>query len=238
MRRKNILMAVMAACAACSLFAVSDSQISEMLLRSARVIDNDEVADRMVRLAESLCEHDTNRFERLICELAQTNDTRIANQMIQLLGTYGSPTDLPFLRVASTNDVAGMSAINSVLLLSGITATSISDLDKFLKEGRTDCMQKIYVCESFFNWSNRPSVSQEMRDRLREVLMSYGMSNSNVSVQFDRLMCGIDSTYRNSRRRLRILRSVSRIHMLPYQISYVTNAINELVAYPEANLPE
>ena len=232
------LMAVIAACAACSLFAVSDSQISEMLLRSTRVIDNDEVADRMVRHAESLCEHDTNRFVRLVCELAQTNDTQIANQMIQCLGTYGSSADIPFLRVASTNNVAGMSAITSILQLSGVNETSLADLDRFLREGRTDGAEKIFACSSFMNWSKRPGVAQSTRDALKEIFMSYGTSNADVAVMFDRMMCRVDLSYTKSLRRLRTLRTTMDAGLHPFQAQYVTNAINELVAYPEANLPE
>ena len=35
-----------------------------------------------------------------------------------------------------------------------------------------------------------------------------------------------------------VLRSAYGLGVSQYQIAYVTNAINELVAYPEADLPE
>jgi len=145
-----------------SVFAVSDSEVSGLLLRSTRVIDNDAVADWMVRRAESLCEHDTNRFVRLVCELAQTNDARIANQMIQLLGTHGTSAQLPFLREASTNNVAGMSAMTSILKLSGVNEPSLSDLDRFLQRGRTDGEEKTLVCWSYSNWAKSAGVSRRM----------------------------------------------------------------------------
>ena len=47
-----------------------------------------------------------------------------------------------------------------------------------------------------------------------------------------------DASYRYSRRRLAVLRSVYSRGINQYSYSYVTNAINELVAYPEANLPD
>ena len=47
-----------------------------------------------------------------------------------------------------------------------------------------------------------------------------------------------DESYRMSRRRLAVLRSVRDLEINSYQLNYVTNAINELVAYPEADLPE
>ena len=147
--------------------AHGDDEIRRVLIHSGSYIDSDTGESDDLAWALTLCENDTNRMGRIIYELAHTNNARIAERMILHLGTYGSLAHLPFLRVASTNDVAGMSAMNSVLLLSGISATSVSDLDRFLKEGRTDCMQKIYVCESYLNWSDRPGVSQGMRDSLR-----------------------------------------------------------------------
>ena len=218
--------------------AHGDDEIRRVLIHSGSYIDSDTGESDDLAWALTLCENDTNRMGRIIYELAHTNNARIAERMILHLGTYGSLAHLPFLRVASTNDIAGMSAITSILRLSGVNEASLADLDRFLREGRTEGAEKTLVCWSYSNWAKRPNVPQTARDDLREILMSYGTSNSNVSVQFDRLMRSVDPTYQNSRRRLRILRSVSGSQMLPYQISYVTNAINELVAYPEANLPE
>lgn len=47
-----------------------------------------------------------------------------------------------------------------------------------------------------------------------------------------------DVSYRYSRRRLSVLRSVRSRGINQYSYSYVTNAISELVAYPEADLPD
>ena len=48
-----------------------------------------------------------------------------------------------------------------------------------------------------------------------------------------------DESYRYSKRRLQILRAADILHCpYQYQVNFVTNAINELVAYPEAALPD
>ena len=47
-----------------------------------------------------------------------------------------------------------------------------------------------------------------------------------------------DLSYRLSKRRLPVLRGVQENGIDEYDIFYVTNAINELVAYPEVDLPD
>jgi hypothetical protein len=48
-----------------------------------------------------------------------------------------------------------------------------------------------------------------------------------------------DDSYRYSKRRLRVLLNADlQRRPYPFQVNYVTNAINELVAYPEADLPD
>ena len=55
----------------------------------------------------------------------------------------------------------------------------------------------------------------------------------------DHLLMQDDASYRYSKRRLQVLRSADILHCpYPYQVNFVTNAINELVAYPEANLSD
>ena len=55
----------------------------------------------------------------------------------------------------------------------------------------------------------------------------------------DHLLMQNDTSYRYSKRRLQVLRSADILQCpYPYQVNFVTNAINELVAYPEANLPD
>jgi hypothetical protein len=54
----------------------------------------------------------------------------------------------------------------------------------------------------------------------------------------DGAIVSLDPTYANSKRRLANLRAVLPRVRLTVQRRYITAAINELVAYPEANLPD
>ena len=79
---------VMGACMARA--EAGDDWIKDMVIVSGQFIHGGEPARRMFENAKSQCEGDTNRFARLLCELAQTNDVRIADRMIRCLGRHGT----------------------------------------------------------------------------------------------------------------------------------------------------
>ena len=79
----------------------------------------DELKSRKIT-NRSWFDGDTNRLARLICELAQTNDSRIATMMIMALGEYGTPAQLPFLYSCATNAVLAKTAVKSVLHAEGV----------------------------------------------------------------------------------------------------------------------
>ena len=54
----------------------------------------------------------------------------------------------------------------------------------------------------------------------------------------DEAVCAADPTCRHSKRRLAVVRSAQNGCWNPMLTNYVTNAINELVTYPEADLPD
>ena len=64
---------------------------------------------------------------------------------------------------------------------------------------------------------------------------------SSQNVYHDWLDAGLvraDPSFRRSKRRLRALRAIAVRETDQRDLAYVTNAIAELVAYPEADLPE
>ncbi len=68
---------------------------------------------------------DTNRYARVLCELAgeNTNQTRCA---IALLGVYKTPQSLPFLYSYATNAEYGAYAMKAIFDIEGVTSSSIS----------------------------------------------------------------------------------------------------------------
>ena len=70
------------------------------------------------------------------------------------------------------------------------------------------------------------------------VFLQYANSNNICVEKIDKILIGFSNGYKISKRRLKCLRSVHTMGVDEYCINYVTNAISELVVYPEADLPE
>ena len=67
---------------------------------------------------------------------------------------------------------------------------------------------------------------------------AYAATANQCFRRLDESLMRTDPSYGTSRRRLAVLRSVTDLGVNVYQAAYVTNAIAELVAYPESELPE
>ena len=218
--------------------AASDEQVKAEIIRSGQVIDNSWRARRIFAHAQELCEDDTNRFARVLYELAQTNDVRIANRMIGCLGWHGTPAQLPFLYSMATNEQHGATAVQSILRLEGVTSNSVDVAGAYLSMTNVDFEYRANACKALLMAAVQPSVSSAQRQNARECALRYARFANRYVMDVDMVFIATDPTYRTSGRRLGVLRSVYNLGVSQYQIAYVTNAINELVAYPEAELPE
>ena len=112
--------------------AATDEQIKHSLFISNCYVDDADAASDEFRYARQLCGADSNRFARLICEVAHTNHTRVARGMIRSLGRYGTPAQLTFLYSQVTNAEHGAEALKSVLAIEGVTSNSVAIVDSYL----------------------------------------------------------------------------------------------------------
>ena len=183
---------------------------------------------------------DTNRLARLICELAQTNDNRAARTMLRALGEYGTDAQLPFLYSCATNPVLGMTAVESVLRVEGVTSNSVELVQTYINVTNGNAAvhwDHVYVFKEMINaLQDRPG--EQEREMVFGLILKHAPSNNFCPIQLDRLIMSADLSYRMSKRRLSVLRGVQENGIDEYDIFYVTNAINELVAYPEVDLPD
>ena len=217
---------------------ISDAKIKRMLVGSNCYIDNPDAAERMFQNARRRCGGDTNRFARLICEVAQTNDAWIAEDMIRCLGVYGTSAQLPFLYSMATNEQHGATAVKSILRLEGVTSNSVGIAGTYLSITNVDFEYRADACKALLRAAAQSCVTTGMCQAARDCALSYARNANRYVWDVDTVFIETDPTYRNSRRRLEVLRSAYSLGVSQYQIAYVTNAINELVAYPEADLPE
>ena len=227
---------VMGACMARA--EAGDDWIKDMVIVSGQFIHGGEPARRMFENAKSQCEGDTNRFARLLCELAQTNDVRIADRMIRCLGRHGTTAQLPFLYSMATNEQHGATAVKSILRLEGVTSNSVDVTGMYLSMTNVDFEYRADACKALLRAAAPSCVTTGICQMARNCALRYARSANRYVMDVDAVFIETDSTYRNSKRRLAVLRSAYELGVSQYQIAYVTNAINELVAYPEADLPE
>ena len=75
---------------------LTDQEVKIMLIDSGRFMHDSSAAREMFLSARAACGVDTNRFSRILLELAETNEVRVSQRMIRLLGRYGTSSALPF----------------------------------------------------------------------------------------------------------------------------------------------
>lgn len=215
--------------------SVSDDEIRDMVVHSGFYIDNAQAARAEFTGAKDLCAGDTNRFARILCELAQTNHARIADRMIGCLGRHGTPAQLPFLYSMATNEQHGVTAVKSILRLEGVTSNSVATASWYLFSTNYRHRARYEICDCLVS---QLAKTQSNRTQAERAILRF-LSDYNIYHDWlDAAMKRADPTYSQSKRRLGVLRAISLRETDAKDLSYVTNAINELVAYPEADLPD
>jgi len=175
---------------------------------------------------------------------AETADTRIRRRSLTIVSKYGTTNEIGFL-VASANDSrCWKTSANGIINLLGPTSNAVSDLSILMSmpclsnDVATLAKDKGTVVEQLMAKSRRASLPPA--DVAAVWRFSYAFASNYVgqTESIDRALVGFDATYEHSLRRLNMLRHQLANLNCEYLRGYVTNAINELVAYPETNLPE
>ena len=216
----------------------TDDEIRSRLVMSCTYEDDFMLARGTFNAAFRAAESNRVRFARIICDLAHTNDSRIAESMVSKLGEYGTPEQLPFLYSQVSNTQHGVDAVRSILEIEGITSNSVAMVDCYLSNTNVIQRDRSAVCSLFFKAIKSSEGPMAVLRYGENVALRYAGTANLYFRLMDEAMIRAESTYQHSQRRLSVLRSVNAMGVSPYQIDYVTNAINELVSYPEADLPE
>ena len=193
------------------------------------------------RLAFEMADGDTNRYARILRELAveNTNETEWA---IASLGTYKTNESLPFLYSYATNAVYGAKALKAVFAIEGVTSNSIAAIQNYLS--LTNSLpnnlshDRSELCKGLLH---DVFTSQELvpfRAGCLSMMIDFAQNRNAGHISIDGAVRSVDPSYHFSKRRLAVLRSAQNRCTNAYQFAYVTNAINELVAYPETDLPD
>ena len=185
---------------------------------------------------------DTNRLARILVEVAKTNNAWYSEMAMRELVKYGSAEQLPFLYSCATNPAIGDLAVKTVLRIEGITSNSVSSAQRyFALTNVPDSVDRsrTSICADLITLSGLDGVDASWRSNAMEVAAHFIAAPDCNAYWLDRLLLERDASYQHSKRRLANLRnSVAYATQWDFIYNYVTNAINELVAYPEANLPD
>ena len=216
-----------------------DSHIKSMIVDSESYIDNSRASERMYNNARMRCAGDTNRFARLLYELAQTNNVYLSDRMISMLGFDGTSVQLPFLYSMATNELHGVSAVKSILRLEGVTSNSLEVADRCLSMTNVQArMERENLCLFMLDGFANAHSNSGVRNDVERCVLCFARRSGLYNEHFDGCLSVRIPGYQFSKRRLNVLRDAERNMIIRFNKAFITNAINELVSYPEADLPE
>ena len=184
---------------------------------------------------------DTNRFARILRELA-AEDTNQTERAIVFLGIYKTSQSLPFLYSYATNAQYGAYALKSIFAIEGVNSNSVVAMQGYLSLTNTltngQSHDRSMLCKDFLNNVFSSAELEQFRPSCLSMMIDFAQHRNSGHVSLDGSIQAVDPTYHASKRRLAVLRAAQNRCGNSFQLDYVTNAINELVAYPEANLPD
>ena len=208
-----------------------------------------------------MADNDTNRFARVLRELA-VEDTNETKRAIRDLGLFKTTQSLPFLYSYATNAVFGAGALKSIFAIEGVTSNSIAVAQNYFSMTNfftlDNAGDRSKLCQELLKKVYSEPELYDCRSSVFDMALSYNrLVNMTSPNCVDIGLCEADPSYKYTKRRLAALRLYEanvngyfnslpdasesyqrRILVLSYQTNYLANAINELVAYPEANLPD
>ena len=195
-------------------------------------------------------EGETNRLARILAEVAQTSNAWYSGLAMGELEKYGTVEQLPFLYSCATNPASwakddtptiGDRAMKAVLRIEGVSSNSVALLRQYLlapKQKPFVDWDRCDICKYFVSMAKSTTLSSEGTNGVMSCLLQYAPLNNVCPKELDSVIISYDPSYSLSQRRLAVFRAVNNLGVDEFETSYVTNAINELVAYPEANLPD
>ena len=160
---------------------------------------------------------------------------------IRIVKQHGGVQDLPFLYTCTNNPACTAKALTGILQIGGLTEESVAVASTYIAGTNVNYVQdRGDVAEELFRAAANPSAPANLRAIASSNALHFASNSSGGVLEYNDIgFKNADPSYKYSKRRLSVLRAV-----LPdcqgYDkiMNYATNAINERVAYPEANLPD
>ncbi len=216
-----------------------DAAVSRQFLRTTGYFcgNGDPVGSSLKWILETCCGGDTNRYVRIAKETAASN-ANFANMAIAVVKKHGSAADLPFLYQYTNSAECAGSALTGMLQLGGLTDASVAAASAYISSTNTYyAMDRNDVACELFRAVAVSFATDSLKDLASSNALWFASSSSQVWYN-DVGFKASDPSYKFSKRRLSVLRATLPLCRSDFLINYTTNAINELVAYPESALPD
>ena len=218
----------------------TDAEIKETYVHISRLAHGDENGS-YIRKALRMADNDTNRFARVLRELAVEN-TNQTECILEDLGYFKTTQSLPFLYSYATNAQYGAYALKSIFAIEGVNSNSVVAMQGYLSLTNTltngQSHDRSMLCKDFLNNVFSSAELEQFRPSCLSMMIDFAQHRNSGHVSLDGSIQTVDPTYHASKRRLAVLRAAQDRCGNSFQLDYVTNAINELVAYPESALPD
>ena len=229
-----------------SLFAVlaradvEDAELRHVLERAVRYEDNPHAAVSEIRYAIQVAGGNTNRVVSLMKQLIVegTEDAETDMFYISEIGKYGTSSDLPFLYQKVTTADYCASATEAILRIEGLTTNSLTQIMSSLPDSPRGNKKSAYAWCRILDVVTKCPSGEPIRTFALSNAVQFVSRQTESADWLDRGLIRIEPPYRMSKRRLAALRSVQSLGVGEWQTNYIAQAIRELEAYPEANLPE
>ena len=219
-----------------------DAAVSREVIRATGYFcgNGNTIKSTLSWILESCCSNDTNRYVRIVKETATTNASVMA-MAIRIVKLHGGDQDLPFLYACTNNPVCAARALTGILQLGGLTEESVAAASAYIAgTNRYHILDRNDVAEELFRAAAAPSASSRLRAIASSNALHFASNSSGGDLEYNDIgFKNADPSYEYSKRRLAVLRAVlPDCQGYDNLMDYATNAINELVAYPEADLPD
>ena len=218
---------------------VSESQLREIFDRAGRYIDDPEGPSGEICYAIRQAGGDTNRvvslMKQIIAEGADDSTTRF---YLSEIAKYGTTNDVSFLYDYVSDTNVCRSAADAVLRIEGVSSHSVSRICALLPRGNPQSLDIIGSWMLLAREVQQQTSDAGVKSMAISNIVEYASFQNHSPERIDRSIRRLDPTYERSKRRLGVLRAVQNLGVNEWQTNFVTTAIRELEAYPEANLPE
>ena len=185
---------------------------------------------------------DTNRMMRLLSELVQTNDEWYCSRSMMQYGKYAGVTELPFLYSYATNPVCGWITLDAIFRIEGVTSNSLSAVRRYLSMTNGFSVynnkERGRFAEKFLQMIFSSDEFSQYRNEAFGMVYNYGKDLNILHVSIDESLMSADDAYKNSKRRLDVMRNSRSRCISDFLTNYVEGVIKELEKYPEEKLAD